>query len=137
MNEMTATWTGGLRFDLRAASGHAIAADAPVDVGGGDSAPTPMELVLLGLLSCTGLDVASILQKMHQPLEGLEMKAVYERAEDHPRIFTRIHLTYLLRGDLDPRRVQRAVDLSETTYCSVSAMLRETVAITSEVQINP
>jgi putative redox protein len=74
---------------------------------------------------------------MQQPLAGLEVRASYERAEDHPRIFTRIHLTYRLWGELDPKRVQRAVDLSENTYCSVSAMLRETVEITNEVVINP
>jgi len=136
MNEMKATWTGGMRFDLHAASGHDIAADAPVDKGGTDTAPTPMELVMLGLLGCTGLDVASILQKMKQPLERFEVRATHERAEKHPRIFTRIHLVYELWGDLDPRKVQRAVDLSESTYCSVSAMLRETVEITNEIRVN-
>ena len=137
MNEMIATWAGGMRFDLQAASGHVIASDAPVEVGGADSAPTPMELVMLGLLGCTGLDVASILGKMKQPVEHLEVRATHERAESHPRIFSRIHLTYELRGDLDQRKVQRAVELSESTYCSVSAMLRETVVITNEIKINP
>jgi len=137
MNEMKAIWTGGLRFELQAASGHAIAADAPVAAGGTDTAPTPMELVMLGLLGCTGVDVASILGKMKQPLEHFEVRATYERAEKHPRVYTRIHLVYELRGDLSPKKVQRAVDLSESTYCSVTAMLQETVEITNEIRINP
>ena len=137
MDEMKATWTGGLRFELHSATGHDTVTDAPVDVGGTDSAPTPMELVMLGLLGCTGLDVASMLHKMKQPLEHFEVRATHERAEKHPRIFTRIHLIYELRGDLSPKKVQRAVDLSESTYCSVSAMLRETTEITNEVRINP
>ena len=137
MNEMKAIWTGGLRFDLQAASGHAIVVDAPVAAGGTDTAPTPMELVMLGLLGCTGVDVASILGKMKQPLEHFEVRATYERAEKHPRIYTRIHLIYELRGDLNPKKVQRAVDLSESTYCSVTAMLQETVEITNEIRITP
>ncbi len=137
MNEMKAIWTGGLRFDLQAASGHAIVADAPVAGGGTDTAPTPMELVMLGLLGCTGVDVASILGKMKQPLEHFEVRATYERAEKHPRVYTRIHLVYELRGDLNPKKVQRAVDLSESTYCSVTAMLQETVEITNEIRISP
>jgi len=134
---MTTTWAGGLRFVHRSASGHAAVTDAPVESGGGGSAPSPMELVILGLIGCTGVDVVSILQKMRQPLTGCEVSATYERAEDHPRVYTKIELTYILRGDLDPKKVERAVGLSEQTYCSVSAMLRGTAEISSRVLINP
>lgn len=139
MNDQTmiATWTDGMRFVHRSASGHAVVTDAPVDKGGGGSAPSPMELVILGLIGCTGVDVVSILKKMRQPLESCEVEAVSERAEDHPRVYTRIRVTYTLRGDLDPKKVERAVELSEQTFCSVSAMLRGTTEITSEIRINP
>ena len=134
---MTTTWAGGLRFVHRSASGHAVVTDAPADKGGGGTAPSPMEFVILGLIGCTGVDVVSILQKMRQPLTSCEVQATSERAEDHPRVYTRIHLVYILRGDLDPKKVQRAVELSEKTFCSVSAMLRGTAKITSEVRLNP
>jgi len=83
------------------------------------------------------VDVVSILQKMRQPLESCDVEAVSERAEEHPRVYTRIRVTYTLRGDLDPKKVRRAVELSEKTFCSVSAMLRGTTEITSAIRINP
>ena len=94
-----------------------------------------MELLIHGLLGCTGLDVASILERMREPLEGLRITATCERAESHPRIYTRIHLTYVLTGSLDEKKVRRAIDLSESTYCSVSAMLGKSAEITSEYVI--
>lgn len=136
-NRMTATWAGGMRFVHRSATGHAVVTDAPADKGGLGSAPTPMEMVILGLIGCTGVDVVSILHKMKQPLESFEVSAEHERAEDHPRVYTKIHVVYTLRGDLDEKKVHRAVSLSEKTYCSVSAMLRGSATITSEVRINP
>jgi len=137
VNEMTATWTGGLRFVHRSGTGHAVVTDAPAAFGGSDSAATPMELVMLGLLGCTGVDVTSALQKMRQPLDSLEITGSGERAENHPKVFTKIHLVYTLTGDLDAKKVERAISLSESTYCSVSAMLKASVEITREVRINP
>ena len=134
---MTATWTGGMRFVYRSASGHGLVTDTPVAGGGGGTAPSPMELVLLGLIGCTGVDVAGILERMREPLKGLEVSAAYERAEEHPRAYTKIHLTYSLRGELDEKKVRRAIDLSESKYCSVSAMLGHTAEITHEFVIEP
>lgn len=134
---MTATWSGGLRFVHRSATGHAVVTDAPEAVGGGDTAATPMELVLLGLIGCTGVDVMTILTKMKQVPDTFEVAASWERAEEHPRVYTKIRLVYTLRGELDEKKVQRAVKLSETTYCSVSAMLAATVEITHEIALNP
>lgn len=136
-NRMTATWAGGMRFVHRSASGHALVTDTPEASGGLGSAATPMELIILGLIGCTGVDVVSILHKMKQPLEAFDVSATYERAEDHPKVYTKIRVTYTLTGDLDPKKVQRAVELSEKTYCSVSAMLRSTAEITSEVVLLP
>ena len=133
--KMTATWTGGLRFVHRSATGHALVTDGPAEHGGGDSAATPMELLLLGLIGCTGVDVASILQRMKQPLRGLEVAAEAERAPEHPKVYTKIHLVYTLEGDLDEKKVLRAIDLSESTYCSASAMLGKTAEITHEFRI--
>lgn len=129
--KMTATWTGGMRFVHKSSTGHAVVTDA----GEEGTAATPMELMILGLLGCTGIDVTSILERMRQPLEGMELSATFERAENHPKVYTKIHLTYALKGALDEEKVRRAIDLSETNYCSVTAMLGKSVEITSDFVI--
>lgn len=135
MEKMTATWAGGFRFVYRSASGHGLLTDAPEESGGLGTAASPMELVLLGLIGCTGVDVASILLKMKEPLEGLEVSAEYERAEEHPKVYTRINLKYSVKGSVNEKKLQRAISLSENTYCSVSAMLRKTVEISHEYEL--
>ncbi|MBU8871168.1 MAG: OsmC family protein [Gemmatimonadales bacterium] len=132
MTKMTATWTGGMRFVYTSASGHGLITDAPKEVGGGDTAATPMELLLLSLIGCTGVDVASILDRMKEPLEALEVTVEAERAEKHPKVYTKIHLTFHVKGNISPKKLERAIKLSESTYCSVSAMLGKTAEITSE-----
>ncbi len=134
---IVATWTGGRQFVHRSATGHALVTDTRVGSGGGGTAPTPMELVLMGLAGCTGVDIAGILESMRQPLRALTVTAEFERAVDHPRVYTRIVLRYRLSGDLDPGRVDRAVALSRDRYCSVSAMLAPTVPIEHVVEILP
>ncbi|MBK8165017.1 MAG: OsmC family protein [bacterium] len=135
---ISCTWTGGRQFVHRSATGHALVTDTPAEHGGGGTAPSPMELVVMGLAGCTGVDVASILEGMRQPLRGLTVTARFERAADHPRVFTRIDLHYRLEGDLDPARVERAVALSQDKYCSVSAMLAAGgVALAHTVEILP
>ena len=135
MPKMTATWAGGSRFVYQSATGHGLMTDTPVEAGGLGTAATPMELVLLGLIGCTGVDVTSILLKMKEPLTGLEVSAEFERAEEHPRVYTRIHLKYTARGPISEKKLQRAIGLSENTYCSVSAMLNKTAEITHEYEI--
>ena len=134
-NKMTATWDGGLRFVHTSATKHELITDGPVAAGGTDTAPTPMELILLGVIGCTGVDVASILIKMKEPLEGLEVSAEFERADEHPRVYTKIHLIYRLRGNLNVKKVERAIGLSENTYCSATAMAGKTATISHEYTI--
>lgn len=135
MQKMTATWTGGLRFVYQSTTGHGLVTDAPVEAGGLNTAATPMELVLLGLIGCTGVDVSSILLKMKEPLEGLEVVAEYERAQEHPKVYSKIHLKYLVKGQVSEKKLQRAIGLSENNYCSVSAMLSKSVEITNEYEL--
>lgn len=135
MTITTGTWDGGRAFTHTTASGHTLVTDVSADHGGQDLGPTPMELILLGLIGCTGLDVVTILQGMRQPLEGLTITATNERSEDHPRVFTAIHLVFRFRGDLEAKKVERAIKLSESKYCSVSAMLTDTARITHETII--
>jgi putative redox protein len=97
--------------------------------------PGPMELLLLALGSCTGMDVISILRKMRQPVEEFRIEVHGEMAEKHPKRYTSIEVVYSFKGELDAARVQRAIELSETRYCSVEATLRDAVPITSRFSV--
>jgi len=131
-------WTVGMRFDGLAESGGAMTMDARPEHGGQGAGPSPMETVLLALGGCTGMDVISILVKMRAPLAGLEIAIAADRADEHPRVFTRIALEYVFVGDgLRPEQVSRAVELSQERYCSVSAMLRKAAPLTYSWRIVP
>ncbi len=126
----TVRWATQMRFVGTAESGAHITLDALPEHGGTGQGPSPMETVLLALGGCTGMDVVSILQKMRAPLEGLEVRITAERADTHPKVFTRITLEYVFSGPgLKADQVKRAVDLSQEQYCSVSAMLRRTAEL--------
>lgn len=122
----------GLLFEASTAHGS-------VDLASGLDAPgsgvTPMELLATALGGCTAMDVVSILVKMRQPLESFSVEVSGERAEDHPKRFTALEVVYRLKGDLDERKVARAISLSEERYCSVEATLKPAVPITSRFVI--
>ncbi len=127
------TWQGGMRFG----AGDRWVMDASPEHGGSGAGPAPMETVLIALAGCTGMDVIAILQKMRAPLRELRIEVEAERATDHPRVFTAIHLRYHLSGEgLKPEQVVRAVTLSQERYCSVAGMLRATARITYDVLLN-
>jgi putative redox protein len=131
-------WGNAMQFSGTGAAGTTITMDARPEHGGVGAGPSPMETVLLALAGCTGMDVVSVLQKMRAPLEGLEIRVTAERAEEHPKVFTSIALEYDLAGaELRPDQVTRAIELSQTRYCSVSAMLRQVAALTYTWRIVP
>lgn len=133
----TVRWGNGMRFMGTPESGARITLDALPEHGGSGQGPSPMETVLLALGGCTGMDVVSILQKMRAPLEGLEIRIAADRADTHPKVFTRITLEYVFSGqDLQPDQVKRAVELSQEKYCSVSAMLRRAADLTYSWRID-
>ena len=133
----TVTWTAGMSFSGAADSGFSLPLDASAGAGGQEGGFRPIELMLVSLAGCTAMDVISLLEKKRQTVTGFRVQAQAERAETHPRVFTRVHLRYILTGKgLDPAAVQRAVELSETKYCPAQAMLRPTVTITSSVEIH-
>lgn len=130
------TLSGGMRFVGQADSGHAVVMDAAANVGGEDSAARPSELLLIALAGCTGMDVVSILRKKRQPVTGLEVLVQAEQATEHPKRFTAMKVEYRVHGaGVDPAAVRRAIELSESTYCSVGATLREPVTIKSSFTI--
>jgi putative redox protein len=119
------------------ADGPAIVVDhALPDESREETGPTPMRLLLIGLCGCTGMDVISILQKKRQPFTGLQVRATAERAEEHPKVYTQIHLEFVVTGEgVDPGAVERSIELSQTKYCSAWAMLAKTAEITSSYRI--
>jgi len=128
----------GLTFAAKADTNHWVIMDGPAELGGCNAGPRPKELLLMALGGCTGSDVVSILKKKRVDLEGFEIRLSGETREDHPQIFTSIHIEYVLTGEnIPPADVERAIELSTTKYCSVSAMLRETVQITHSYRIEP
>jgi len=127
-----------LTFIAKGNSGHWLVMDSAKQLQGNDGASRPMELILQGLAGCTGMDVLSILHKKRIVLTNLEIEIEAERALEHPKVFTKIDILYKFWGNnLTESAVQRAIELSETKYCSVSAMLRSTAIITSSFLINP
>jgi len=127
-------WVGAERFVAVGPSGHAVPLDSDRH---SNTAPGPMELLLLALGSCTATDVVSILKKKRQKLEALEVEVAGERAHKPPMVWTRLQIVYRLRGKLDDKAVRDAIELSETKYCSVAAMLRKTAQISFRYEISP
>ena len=122
-------------FVGKADSNHWVVIDSKKEFGS-DAAAHPMELVLLALGSCSGCDVVSILKKKQVPLKGFEIHIDAERAETHPKVFTKINLQYVFYGkELNPLHLQRAIDLSQEKYCPVSAMLKPSVKISTSYRI--
>lgn len=132
MVEARINWVDGERFVGNASSGHAIVIDSARLP---NTATGPMELVLLGLCGCTATDVVGILRKKREPFVTLEVHAQAERAPKPPAVYTSIHLVFTVSGPVSVKAVEDAVRLSEEKYCSVSAMLKSTARITTEVRV--
>lgn len=129
-------WKGGMAFTGTAGTGYLIPLDATKEVGGRDLGFRPLQLFAIGLVGCTGMDVISILQKKHQEVIEFEVSAEIERADEHPRVFTKIILEYKITGkNIDKNAVERAVELSETQYCPALAMLQHSVEISHGIII--
>jgi putative redox protein len=115
-----------------------ITMDGPEEFGGSNAGVRPKELLLLSLAGCTGSDVVSILQKKRSKLEDFEINITAETKDEHPQVFTKIHIEYVFYGnEVKKEDVERAIELSSTKYCSVQAMLRPSVEITHSYRIEP
>jgi len=124
-------WSRQLRFRGTNAHGKSLVVDA-TDVDGYPAGVTPMELLLMALGGCTGIDIVTILKKQRQNLTRFAINLTGHRRPEPPRYYERIHIEYVLKGDnLDEKKVQRAIQLSEEKYCSVRAMLAEKARVTS------
>jgi len=129
-------WLDYMSFVGESDSGHSVVMDSSPDFGGRDLGVRPMEMLLLGLGGCTSIDVVSILQKSRQDLVDCEVEIEAERAPDIPRVFTKIHIHFIVSGnDLDHDKVAKAVSLSADKYCSASRMLEKAADITHDFEI--
>jgi len=132
----TVTLQGGSTFEGVAGSGHRVTMDVAPEVGGRNLGLRPMEMVLLGLGGCTAIDVLHMLRKGRQPITDMRVELDAERADDVPKVFTRIHLHFVLTGaGLDPHKIERAINLSASKYCSASMMLNKTAEMTHDFEI--
>lgn len=126
----------GITLAAKGDSRHWIMMDGSPTFGGSEAAPSPKELLLFSLGGCTAMDVIPILKKKRVPLEDFEIRISANTQEEHPQVFTDIHLEYVFYGEnINPADVERAIELSRTKYCSVSAMLSKAVNITHSYRI--
>jgi putative redox protein len=125
-----------MTFLAETSSNHVVAMDGAPDGGGRNLAPRPMEMVLVGTGGCTAYDVVVILRKSGQAVTGCEVKVTSERAQTDPKVFTKIHMHFVVSGRALKRNVvERAIQLSHEKYCSASIMLGKTAAITHDYEI--
>lgn len=125
-----------MRFEAATGSGHQLTLDTAEIAGGGDAGPSPMELLLVALGGCTGMDVISILRKMRQDVTGYDVRVRGTQVDAHPRVYAEIIVEHTLTGRrLDPALVHRAVELSSTRYCPVGATIGAATPITHVVHI--
>jgi putative redox protein len=137
VKRMVLEWHGNYRLEAKNEKGLAVKFDAPKVYGGEETALSPMENVLASLAACSSFHVLTILRKKRQKVTGYSVEATAERREDPPpRVFTRIHLKYKVKGEnINPEAVETAIKLSEEKYCSVGGMLKKAVDITSSFEI--
>jgi putative redox protein len=135
MSDTQVTWVDGMQFVAESA-GHSIVVDGAPGFGR-DTGMPPMRLLLLGAAGCSAMDMIHILKnRMRKPVTGLKVKVQAEQAEEHPKVYTRIEFKYLVRGrGLKEKDVRRAIDLSNTKFCSAAIMLGKTAEIVTSYEI--
>ena len=126
----------GITFVAESGSGHAVVMDAAPEVGGRNLGARPMEMLLMGAGGCSAIDVVQILRKARQDFVDCVVELEAERAGEDPKVFTKIHLHYIVTGKgLNPSHVERAIKLSKEKYCSATIMLAKTAEVTSDFEI--
>ena len=129
-------WVEGRTFVGESGTGHKIVLGTSTEPGGPTPGPSPMELVLIGTGGCSAYDVVHILEKGREAVEDCVVEMEAERAETEPKVFTRIHMHYIVKGrNLAPAKVERAIQLSVEKYCSASAMIAKTATITHDFEV--
>ncbi len=131
-------WLDNMSFVGESGSGHSVVMDGPPEAGGRNLGIRPMEMLLLGVGGCSSFDVVSILKKSRQHITHCEVQMTAERAASEPKVFTKIHLHFVVEGNnLSESRVKKAVSLSADKYCSASIMMAKTAEITHSFELTP
>jgi len=136
--ECTINWipASGMSFTAETGSGHLLTMDGAPDGGGRNLAPRPMETVLAGAGGCTAYDVVLILRRGRHEVTGCQVRATAERAAQDPKVFTHLHLHFVVAGKaIPPAAVERAIELSHEKYCSATIMLGKTAEITTSFEL--
>ncbi|MCR2044126.1 OsmC family protein [Anaerosalibacter massiliensis] len=131
--KINAKLKGNMAFEMNL-DGHTFITDASKDIGGNDFGPRPKQLLLAGLIGCTGIDIMSILRKMKVELDDFNIEVETNNTEEHPKVYENIHLTFKFKGkDLPRKKIERAVYLSQEKYCGVTAMLEKATPVTYNI----
>ncbi|MDC9715005.1 MAG: OsmC family protein [Gammaproteobacteria bacterium] len=130
-------WIDGMMMVGESASGHGVIMDGPEELGGKNLGVRPMEMLLLGMGGCTTIDVVSTLKKMRETVRDCRAEITAERADEHPKVFTNIHIHFVVEGEnLNEKKVAKAVSLSADKYCSASIMLGKTAKVTHDFEVH-
>ncbi|MDZ7795019.1 MAG: OsmC family protein [Spirochaetia bacterium] len=134
-HSLNCTWKEGMAFESEV-SGHKILMDADETVGGEDNGPRPKPLLLASLAGCSGMDVVSLLKKMQQPHTYFNIEVEAEVTEEHPKHYSSIKVIYEFKksDNLDEKKVEKAVNLSQERYCGVSALLKKAITVDYEIR---
>ena len=134
--EAAVRWAGRMTFIGKAGTNHLVPMDTTPEFDGDNSATKPLELLLIALGGCTGMDIVPLFKKMRQDVTAVELNITAERSEEHPKVYTRIDLEYVVTGKaLEEEKVKRAIELSQEKYCSVSAMLKQACPVDYTVRL--
>ncbi len=129
-------WAGDMTFIGESPTGHSVVMDAGIESGGNDKGIRPMEMLLLGMGGCASIDVVMILKKARQDVADCWVELEGERVDEHPRYFNKIHARFFVKGsNIDPKHVERAIQLSMEKYCSASAQMAALAEITTEFEV--
>ena len=132
---ITTEWKTNLAFQSEI-NGHKLNMDAPVAGGGNDLGPSPKKLLLAAIAGCSGMDVVSILKKMRVDFQNLSIEVSGDVSDEHPKYYERMHVVYEFTGkDLPMEKLEKAVKMSEETYCGVEALFRKAIEVTSEIRV--
>lgn len=130
------TWAGGLKFQGTGSFGTKITTDAGISAGGSAEGYKPTELLLYGIAGCTGIDVVRIMQKQRQELTSLEIELTAENSDDYPKPFHTIDIKFIAKGkNIDPKKLKRAIELSEEKYCVVSQTVKQETEVNTSFEI--
>lgn len=134
--EANVRWAGRMTFIGKAGTNHLVAMDTTPEFDGDNSATKPLELLLVALGGCTGMDIVPLFKKMRQDVTAVELSITADRSEEHPKVYTKIDIEYVVTGrNLDEQNVRHAIELSQEKYCSVSAILRKACPVNYTVRL--